>query len=414
MNEELKKTRLHPWHTANGATMAGFGGYDMPLWYASAKNEHLSVLTTAGIFDTSHMAEVMISGTDAYDLLQLCFTQNLDACIGKNKLPLSPGRCIYGAFLDENGEVIDDAIVYMLAENHYMVVINAGMGGTIAGHLITNSGNRNVHISDMTDMLGKMDIQGMMSAKILSQILVDPENVFDKMPYFSFKGHFDPAVKSVRLKDGTPILLSRTGYTGEFGFEIFIQPDHFVKLWEMLLTAGKNFGVTACGLAARDSLRAGAVLPLSHQDIGHWRFINHPWYFALPFDEEQKKFSKKFIGSQSLLNLENPEYTYPFAGDDLRKVTVSDPAIVVDSDNQTIGTVLSCVTDMGIGRHNGQIFSIASPNKPADFQPKGLSCGFIKVNRKLDFGEIVELRDKRRKISVRIVKDIRPDRTARL
>ena len=92
-----------------------------------------------------------------------------------------------------------------------------------------------------------------------------------KIPYFSFKGHFNatsPLADTVRLTDGTPILLSRTGYTGEFGFEIFVSPDHTVKLWEMILDAGSDCELVPCGLAARDSLRGGAVLPLSHQDIG--------------------------------------------------------------------------------------------------------------------------------------------------
>ena len=99
------------------------------------------------------------------------------------------------------------------------------------------------------------------------------------MPYFSFKGYFDnasPLADAARLTDGTPIMLSRTGYTGEFGFEIFVAPHDFVKTWEMVLAAGEASGVVACGLAARDHLRAGSVLPLSHQDIGPWPFINTP------------------------------------------------------------------------------------------------------------------------------------------
>ena len=101
--------------------MADFGGYEMPLWYSSAKNEHLSVLQHAGLFDTSHMAVLLLTGPDAHDLLQLCFTNNLDACVGMAKNPLIPGRCVYGAYLDENGEVIDDSIINKLAEKDYMV-----------------------------------------------------------------------------------------------------------------------------------------------------------------------------------------------------------------------------------------------------------------------------------------------------
>ena len=106
MQKKSKTTPLHDWHKARGANMADFGGYEMPLWYSTAKTEHLSVLTHAGLFDTSHMAVIMAAGPQAFDLLQLCFTNNLAACTGKNKAPLSPGRSVYGAYLNEKGEVM--------------------------------------------------------------------------------------------------------------------------------------------------------------------------------------------------------------------------------------------------------------------------------------------------------------------
>jgi aminomethyltransferase len=333
MASASKKTRLHGWHTAHGANMADFGGYEMPLWYSSAKNEHLAVLTQAGTFDTSHMATVLVSGAEALDLLQVCFTNDLTACIGKDKKPLFPGRCVYGAFLNEQGQVIDDAIIFQIAEADYMVVVNAGMGTAIAGHLAAHKGGADIQITDLTDNLGKMDVQGPAAAKVMQKILTSPDTVFDSMPYFSFKGHFDasgPGADAVRLTDGTPILLSRTGYTGEFGFELFTAPEHFVHLWEAVLAAGGEFNVIACGLAARDSLRAGAVLPLSHQDIGPWPFVRHPWPFALPYTGDQTGFTKSFVGDRALLSAKDADYTFPFAGYDLRKVSL--PAAVLDAE----------------------------------------------------------------------------------
>ena len=102
MATPVKTTPLNDWHRQHGANMADFGGYDMPLWYSSVKEEHLAVLTGAGIFDTSHMAAVIVDGAGAAGLLQHCFTNDLDACMGPARKPLSPGRCVYGAFLDEN------------------------------------------------------------------------------------------------------------------------------------------------------------------------------------------------------------------------------------------------------------------------------------------------------------------------
>ncbi|MGA9234409.1 MAG: aminomethyl transferase family protein [Desulfobacterales bacterium] len=416
MENSNKTTPLYSWHVAKGATMSAFGGYLMPLWYASAKEEHLAVVTAAGLFDTSHMAVLSVDGTGALDLLQETFTQNLSACVGAAKSPLSAGRCVYGAFLNESGEVIDDSIVYQSGSDAYMAVVNAGMGEAIGRHLTEHKHDREATITDRTDRLGKVDLQGPMAAKILTKILADPTKVLDRMPYFSFKGHFDPAAAGpdrVILKNDTSILLSRTGYTGEFGFEIFADSKHLLSLWEMLLEAGSSYRLTVCGLAARDSLRAGAVLPLSHQDIGHWRFINHPWQFALPFTEDHSGFTKSFIGSQALLPDKGSEYTYAFVGQDLRKVSSADDPVVLDAHNKEIGKVLTCATDMAIGRVGDRIYSIASPDKPDGFKPKGLCCGFIKVNTELSVGETVRLKDKRRMLTVAIVNDVRPDRTAR-
>lgn len=256
MQSTTKRTPLNAWHSDQGANMADFGGYDMPLWYSSVKDEHLAVLTTAGIFDTSHMAAVTVAGPGAADLLQQCFTNDLDACSGPAKQPLIPGKCVYGAFLDEKGHTIDDAIVFFVAAGSYMVVVNAGMGATVAAHLNRHLGDRAAEVTDLTDRLGKMDIQGPAAAKILARVLTDPQAVMADIRYFNFKGHHDnasPLADAVRLDDGTPILLSRTGYTGEFGFEIFLAPEKLQYLWEGLLKAGESYGIRTCGLPARAS-----------------------------------------------------------------------------------------------------------------------------------------------------------------
>ena len=407
------KTPLHAWHKEHGARMAVFGGYDMPLWYHSAKDEHLAVLTHAGLFDTSHMAVVLVDGAGAFELLQACFTNDLTACLGSNKVPLIPGRAVYGAFLTTEGHVLDDAIVFMLGEASFMVVVNAGMGSTVARHLTDQPGVASIKVTDLSGQVGKMDVQGPLAAVIFRDVLRDPGKIFDKMPYFAFKGGFGvgaPTVGSVVTRDDVPLLLSRTGYTGEFGFEIFTSADAITGIWEAVVAAGRRHGAIPCGLAARDSLRAGAVLPLSHQDIGDWPFCHHPWPFALPYRPGTHHFSKPFLGADALAPCRAP-FTYPFVGDDLRKV--SPPAEVFDLDGQVIGQVLTCVTDMAIGWHNNRVVSIASPGRPQGFRPSGLSCGFVKVAESLPWNTRLTLKDKHRQIAVRVVKDIRPDRTAR-
>jgi len=420
MSIEKKITLLHNWHVENGANMAAFGDYDMPLWYPlGVKGEHLAVINSAGIFDTSHMAVVTVEGEDARSLLQKCFSKDLERCLGLKKTGLVEGRSIYGLFLTPNGHVLDDSIVSQVTGTFYMVVVNAGMGGPVAAHLAEHAAGMKVEITDLTDRVGKIDIQGPDSAKILKKLLKDSSAVFGKFPYFSFKGWFQDGVSgagTVELNDGTPILLSRTGYTGEFGFEVFVDPEKLVFLWKKLLEAGVENSIQPCGLAARDSLRAGAVLPLSHQDVGDWPFGENPWPFALAERDESGIFSTDFIGSEALASQTISEYTLPFAGYDPRKMAISEQSYVTDATGARVGVILTCATDMAIGRIDESIVSIATSvesGKPENFAPRGLSCGFVKVNRQFNQGDIVTLTDGKRKIKVEIRNDIRPDRTAR-
>ena len=409
MSTRLKTTPLNEWHKNAGANMADFGGYEMPLWYnTGVKNEHLGVLTSAGIFDTSHMACIDVRGEDAYSLLNYCFTRDLDSLVN--------GRCVYGAFLNEKGHCVDDAIVYKFTDTVFMICVNAGMGGVVAGHIDGRSSGLSVTVTDLTDTVAKMDIQGINAARILSGLIRDPETVFDQMPYFSFKGNFNKSEygeSPVKLTDGTPLLLSRSGYTGEFGFEIFIAPDAVVQLWKDTLNQGEAFGITACGLGSRDSLRAGACLPLSHQDIGDWKFINHPWEFALPYGPDGKSFTKNFIGKAALCDPPKDRFIFPFVGDSLRKVAANDATQVLDTRGDNIGRVLTCATDMGITWHQGNIVSIRSADLPRDVKIKGISCGFVMVRKYLEPGTVLTLQEGKRTIKATIVTDIRPDRTAR-
>ncbi len=418
----MKKTPLYDWHIGKGANMAAFGEYSMPLWYgAGAKSEHLAVISAAGLFDTSHMSGITVEGADARKVIQRCFSKDLERCIGLKKSPLAAGRAVYGIFATKEGHVVDDGLVSQVTDDLYFIVVNSGMGSVISKRLMANSAGLAVTVVDCTDKLGKIDIQGPEAGRIVADILADTAGVLVQFPYFSFKGWFDDGmagVAPVLLQDGTPILLSRTGYTGEFGFELFVRAEKTVALWETLLAAGAKKGLLPCGLAARDSLRAGAVLPLSHQDIGDWPFAANPWPFALAERREDGSFTADFIGAKALAEYQPTEFTYAFAGFDLRKIPVGANASVVDGEGNRLGTILTCATDMAIGRIDkvGTIVSVATPvekGRPEDFKAKGLCCGFIKLNRSMAFGDIVYLTDGKRKIKVEIREDVRPDRTAR-
>ncbi len=186
-----------------------------------------------------------------------------------------------------------------------------------------------------------------------------------------------------------------------------------MDLWKEILAAGESFGITACGLGARDSLRAGACLPLSHQDIGHFKFMNHPWDFALPYNADRSGFTKEFLGASALAPEKDDVYVFPFAGDSLRKVAAGEATGVVDETGTQIGHVLTCATDMGITWHDGKIVSINTPDLPDNIKIKGIACGFIMVSKPLKPGTKLTLKEGKRSIGVTIVSDIRPDRTAR-
>jgi len=412
-----KKTVLHGFHVKQGAKMASFADYDMPLWYPTGiKSEHLAVIQNAGIFDTSHMAAVTVKGEGSRELLQHCLSKDLNSCVGLKKSALTEGKCVYGIFLNPDGTVIDDAIVYQLQPSKFMIIVNAGMGGPVAEHLQQSCDKDGIIVEDLTDLIGKMDIQGPKSALILKKIIKDPDLLFDGLTYFSFKGGLGSCTSSmpVEMIDGTEILVSRTGYTGEFGFELFVEVDQLKALWDKLLQAGEEYGLSACGLASRDSLRAGAVLPLSHQDIGPWPFISNPWKFALPWNEDGKSFSKDFIGADALLEETEADHTLPFAGFDPRKIAAGDTTSVIDSAGEKIGRILTCTTDMAIGRVDGEIIGLASGEAtPEGFKPKGLSCGFVLLNKNFEPGEIIFLTDGKRKLKVEIRVDVRPGRSAR-
>ena len=399
----LRRTALYARHVALGANLAAFAGWEMPLWYrAGAVKEHLAVIQSAGLFDTSHMDVFFVSGPGANLLLDYAFTRDLSRA--------RPGRALYGAFLDRDGRVVDDAILYPLAPDRFAVVVNAGMAPAVITHLKGLPGAGDSDLREPDRRLGKLDLQGPASPAILREAVDGADRLFADMPYFSFSGDFNLAASAIRLRDGTPLLLSRTGYTGELGFEIFLPLDRIEEVWDNLLRLGAGCGLLPCGLAARDSLRTGALLPLSHQDIGPWPYVNHPWLFALPLKGNGSfSFTKDFVGASALRPEENP-HTLPFAGFDQRRVEPHGAKVFLDGEE--MGDILTIVSDMAIGRVGGVIAGIADPNRPKDWTPRGLCCGFVRVKRRLKPGTKLGLRDTRREIEVEVVKAIRPNRTA--
>jgi aminomethyltransferase len=246
--EQLKKTPLNARHRALGARMVPFGGWDMPVEYSGIVNEHLTVRSKAGLFDVSHMGEIELAGKDALAAVQLISTN--DAA------KLSVGQAQLAGLTTPAGTFIDDLLVYRLATDHFMLVVNAGeiekKYRWIADH-VKEVGD--VAVVNSSSRYAMLAIQGPAALDIVQQLTtVDLKSI----RYYWFTNGEVGGIRSV---------ISRTGYTGEDGVELFIPPQSAEKLWNTLLAAGATAGLVPVGLGARDTLRLEAGMRLSGQDF---------------------------------------------------------------------------------------------------------------------------------------------------
>ncbi|MDL2279759.1 glycine cleavage system aminomethyltransferase GcvT [Desulfovibrio sp. OttesenSCG-928-G11] len=241
----LMQTPLCAWHQAHGAKMAPFAGWDMPIQYPGGiLAEHLHTREKAGLFDICHMGEFIVDGKGA--------TEALSEAVSVNIATLKPGRCRYGFLLNEKGGVMDDLIVYRLLEERFMVVVNAGCRASDLQALKERIGGKAI-IEDISEAMAKVDLQGPESFAALESCVPGP---WRRLPYFGFTE--DSSF------DGEAMLVSRTGYTGELGVEIYLPASKVLKLWELLLGDER---VKPVGLGARDTLRLEVGLPLYGQDL---------------------------------------------------------------------------------------------------------------------------------------------------
>ncbi|MDL2216380.1 glycine cleavage system aminomethyltransferase GcvT [Desulfovibrio sp. OttesenSCG-928-M14] len=241
----LLQTPLSAWHQAHGAKMAPFAGWNMPIQYPTGIiAEHLHTREKAGLFDICHMGEIIVDGKGAADALSQAVTVNIST--------LKPGRCRYGFLLNDRGGIMDDLIVYRMREDRFMVVVNAGCRASDLAALKERVGAAAI-IEDVSDATAKVDLQGPESFAVLESLVPGP---WRRLPYFGFTedGSFD----------GEAMLVSRTGYTGELGVEIYCPAAKIEALWELLLTDER---VKPVGLGARDTLRLEVGLPLYGQDL---------------------------------------------------------------------------------------------------------------------------------------------------
>jgi aminomethyltransferase len=281
LTEKIRRTQLYEVHKQT-ANMTAFAGFEMPLWYKGIIPEHLTVRNSVGIFDISHMGRVMVTGADSERFLNFVITNDVSK--------LTPNAAQYSVMCNDNGGIIDDFVVYRLEAERFLVVFNASNREKDYNWLAKNSTGFNVNIEAISDSVAMLSVQGPNAQRTLQKISSEDLSKVER-----FK------CGSTRLGD-TEVFISRTGYTGEDGFEIFVwnttltKPDLATKLWNAVLDAGKPFGIEPCGLGARDTLRLEAGLCLYGNDIDE---TTTPLEAVLGFVVKLQK--DNFIGKAALL-----------------------------------------------------------------------------------------------------------------
>ncbi|MCD4838198.1 glycine cleavage system aminomethyltransferase GcvT [Neobacillus sedimentimangrovi] len=245
---ELKRTPLFELYKEYGGKTIDFGGWELPVQFSSIKEEHEAVRTKAGLFDVSHMGEIEVKGSDSLPYLQKMMTNDISK--------IKNGGAQYTAMCYENGGTVDDLLVYKIEDNHYLLVVNASNIEKdykwLEKHL-----EGDVTLENLSEKTAQLALQGPLAEKVLQKLAGEQD--LSQIGFFKFQQDVVFA--------GKKVLISRTGYTGEDGFEIYCDAKDAQELWRAILEAGKEEGVVPCGLGARDTLRFEANLALYGQEL---------------------------------------------------------------------------------------------------------------------------------------------------
>ncbi|MBX6372139.1 MAG: glycine cleavage system aminomethyltransferase GcvT [Acidothermus sp.] len=242
MSSGPRRSPLHSWHVAHKAAFAEFAGWEMPREYPTGVlAEHQAVRTAVGIFDVSHLGKIIVRGPGAREFANRCLTNDLDR--------IGPGRAQYTLCCRDDGGIVDDLIVYLRSDDDLLLIPNAANAATVA-EILGRDVPDGVQIADRHADFAVLAVQGPASAAVL-----DAAGLPRPHQYMSF------------LEAGDGFTVCRTGYTGELGYELVVPSEQAEKIWQRLIEVGERFGITPCGLGARDTLRTEMGYPLHGQDI---------------------------------------------------------------------------------------------------------------------------------------------------
>ncbi len=327
-----RHTQLYDRHVAAGARMVDFAGYDMPLQYSGIRQEHVAVRERAGIFDVSHMGEVTVNGPGAPDFVQRLVTNDVRR--------LAPNQLLYSVMCNERGGIVDDVIVMRgNRDNHFIIVVNASTREKDVAWIHEQAGS-DVEVTDISDELALIAVQGPRAADILEPLArmdEDGPGLRELRPFFA------TSLSLAGVTDAQRQRISRTGYTGEDGFEIYIDSERAGQVWDAIIEAGAAHGLLPAGLGARDTLRLEAGLRLYGQDMDD---DTDPYSVGLGWTVKLDKGD--FIGAGALRELGG---TPPrrFVGLRLSPRTIARHGQTVLQDGREVGVVTSGTYGFTVG-----------------------------------------------------------------
>jgi aminomethyltransferase len=318
------RTSLYDNHVRLRGQMVEFGGWMMPLQYSSMREEHIAVRERVGLFDVSHMGEFRLRGPGAVEALEGVVTNRV--------ADLAVGQARYNILCNASGGIIDDTLVYRHAPDHFTVVVNAGPRPKDLEHFRTLIGDA-CEVEDVTPATGLIAVQGPRALDLLRP-LADFD--LDSVAYYHFRdGHLD----------GVAAAFSRTGYTGEDGFELFLAWDEAPAVWDRLLEAGVALGVLPCGLGARDTLRLEAAMRLSGQDIDETtNALEAGLGWAVKLDKGD------FVGRDALLAVQQDGPRRSFVGLELQGRAIARHGYPVSDGDRQVGEVTSGTFSFTLGK----------------------------------------------------------------
>lgn len=321
-----RKTPLYDKHVELGGKVVDYSGWFLPVEYTGLVDEHETVRNNVGLFDVSHMGEFDVKGKDALAFINYAFTNDYTDA--------EDYKILYTLLCAEDGGIIDDLLIYKYNDEHFLIVPNAANVEKDYAHLSKIAKDFDIEFKDISEDVGEIAIQGPKAQEVLSKVI---DYNFDDIKYYYF-------MDNIKYK-GWDVLISRTGYTGEDGFEIYGNAESTVALWDDLMEAGKDYGIKPAGLGSRDTLRFEASMPLYGNEMAEdINPLEAGLKFAVKFDKDD------FIGKEALIAIRDDGRKRKIVGLELEGKRIPRHGYEVQKDGERIGVITTGYRPPTVGK----------------------------------------------------------------